>query len=269
MHIDLGTLQRTALFFFAHQDDEFGVFQHILLAKEAGYRVCCAYLTSGVSTKSDPSKRDEESLKVLLQLGISREDIFFAGSFLKIPDGQLMRNLNGAIDWISGWLTSFKDVATIFLPAWEGGHPDHDALHVAVLVSASRDIPRLQLLQYPLYNSYRCWGPLFRVHKPLPANGQIKSCPIPWRRRIQFLRYCLSYPSQFKSWLGLFPFTLFHYVAYGIESTQDVSLQRLSERPHGGALYYERRHFTTWHEMHTAVEACLARNQLTLHQQSE
>lgn len=266
MHIDCGTSQRAALFFFAHQDDEFGVFQHIVLAREAGYRVCCAYLTTGVFAGNDPTKRDQESVKVLLQLGVLREQICFAGAVLEIPDGQLMRNLDGAIDWVSGWITSFEDVATIFLPAWEGGHPDHDALHAAVLIAAGGDMPRFQLFQYPLYNGYRCWGPLFRVLKPLPANGQSKSTPIPWRRRMQFLRHCLSYPSQLKSWLGLFPFTLLHYFVHGVESVQEVSIQRLRERPHSGQLYYERRRFSTWYEVHAAVDTSLARKHLIPHQ---
>lgn len=266
MHIDCGASRRAVLFLFAHQDDEFGVFQHVLLAREAGYRVCCAYLTTGVFAGSDPTKREEESISVLGRLGVSRDEIHFPGVGLKIPDGQLMRNLDIAIDWLSGWIASIENVDTVFLPAWEGGHPDHDTLHAAVLIATSRGIPRFQLFQYPLYNGYRCWGPLFRVLSPLPANGQGKLSPIPWRRRMQFLRLCLSYPSQLKTWLGLFPFTLLHYFINGVETVQEVSHRRLRERPHDGPLYYERRGFSTWGEVQAAVDASLAREQLTMYQ---
>lgn len=74
------------LFLFAHRDDEFGVFQKIIDELEKGHRVCCAYLTdrgfNGVSTQ----RRNRESLFVLQQLGAQRQDIYFAGNALGIPD---------------------------------------------------------------------------------------------------------------------------------------------------------------------------------------
>jgi LmbE family N-acetylglucosaminyl deacetylase len=38
---------QAALFLFAHQDDEFGVYQRILECRRRGLRVVCAYLTDG------------------------------------------------------------------------------------------------------------------------------------------------------------------------------------------------------------------------------
>ena len=247
----------TALFFFAHQDDEFGVFERILRARDKGLRVCCAYLTSGVPPGTPPARRNAESIRVLSQLGVAAGDACFAGEELGIGDGELVRHLCRAVDWITGWIGTFDALQEVYVPAWEGGHPDHDALHAAVVVAALRSSPTVRLHQFPLYNGYRCVGPLFRVFEPLPANGPAESVPIAWRHRLRFLRYCLSYPSQAKSWFGLFPFTLCHYVLHGVERTQQVRLQRLRERPHGGPLYYERRGFCTWKEMQSAVTRCL------------
>jgi hypothetical protein len=262
MHIECEHKLPVSLFFFAHQDDEFGVYHRISLARAMGHRVFCAYLTSGVSEGQSPSVRDKESIRVLANFGITRDQIIFTGAHLSIPDGQLLMHLDRAIEWIEQWVDSFDVIAAIFVPAWEGGHPDHDALHAAVLIATLGIESQLPIKQFPLYNGYKCSGPLFRVFKPLPENGIIESSRIPWRSRCRFLRYCLSYLSQSKSWLGLFPFTLIHYLFLGIESVQGVCLQRLSERPHIGQLYYERRQFCTWTEVLYAVGACLKQKTL-------
>ncbi|HAK90971.1 MAG TPA: PIG-L family deacetylase, partial [Massilia timonae] len=40
-------IEPVALFLFAHQDDEFGVFERIATLRRQGVRVACAYLTDG------------------------------------------------------------------------------------------------------------------------------------------------------------------------------------------------------------------------------
>lgn len=251
-------MQQVALFFFAHQDDEFGVFQHILLAREAGQRVFCVYLTSGVRNGESAIKRNEESVHVLSKLGVVKDDIFFTGTALNIPDGHLAQNLGRAINWILGWINNLSYVSEIFVPAWEGGHPDHDALHAAVVIVANSVGLYPLVRQFPLYNGYRSRGAMFRVLKPIPLNGQPNEVRINYSRRFQFIKYCLSYPSQASSWVGLLPFLILHYLVKGTESTQAVSLPRLHERPHGGVLYYERRGFSTYAEVNAVVEAAFA-----------
>lgn len=238
-----------ALFFFAHQDDEFGVFEQIVDEIQNGRRVCCAYLTDGGTAKASPESRNRESLAVLKQLGISEQDVFFAGSILSIPDAGLPTMLARAGVWIREWLSNYSMIETIYVPAWEGGHHDHDALH-AVVVRIGEEKRMLHLVrQFPLYNGLGCKGPLFRVFTPIPSNGVTESKNIPWANRIRFLKYCLSYPSQATTWVGLFPFILFHYVTKGVQILQPVSVERLTQRPHEGALYYERRRFFTWEKM--------------------
>lgn len=262
MHIEYEYKLPVSLFFFAHQDDEFGVFQRISLARALGHRVFCIYLTSGVSEGQSTSVRDEESIKVLANFGVARHDIIFAGAHLGIPDGKLVSHLDRAIDWVVQWIDSLDDIEAIFIPAWEGGHPDHDALHAAVLIATFDIETQVPIRQFALYNGYKCSGLLFRVFKPLPENGIIESTSIPWHSRVSFLSYCLSYPSQRKSWIGLLPFTFIHYIFFGTESVQAVCLKRLSERPHCGQLYYERRRFCTWSEVFDAVGACIQSKKL-------
>jgi hypothetical protein len=249
-------VQPSALFLFAHQDDEFGIFQKIMDEQRHGRRVFCAYLTDGAFEGQSSVRRNSESLAVLTKLGVQEEDIFFAGHALSIPDGSLPDHLKKASDWISNWLNRCPNVKAIYLPTWEGGHHDHDALHaMGVIVAEEASLIKV-VRQFPLYNGYKCGGPLFRVLLPLPMNGDIEIKQIPWINRLRFLRYCLSYPSQMSTWLGLFPFVLLHYFFYGTQVLQTVSRERIRHRPHSGSLYYERRGFFTWEKLLDRLLAC-------------
>ena len=241
----------TALFLFAHQDDEFGIFQRILDELEAGNQVCCAYLTSGGHHRDHAiaERRNHESRAVLVKMGVSDNNIFFAGCSLKISDGMLLEHLDLASNWIQSWWSNYPRIRSVYIPAWEGGHPDHDALH-AITLSVAHEKNMLSLVrQFALYNGYHCSGPLFRVLLPLQSNGPIDSRYISWKNRFRFLLHCLSYSSQKRTWFGLFPFVLAHYIFYGLQSTQPVNFERIRSRPHAGSLYYERRGFCTWENM--------------------
>ena len=247
--------QHTALFLFAHQDDEFGVYQRILECRRRGLRVACAYLTDGRTATATAERRNRESLAVLARLGVAPEDIHFAGSELGIGDARLPQHLPAAAAWIGRWLDGFALVDTLHVTAWEGGHHDHDALHaLAVLLAEERGLlPRTW--QFSLYQAKALPGPLFRVLAPLPENGPPVTIDIPWGCRLRHLRACLSYPSQRTTWIGLFPFVLKHYLLRGVEQLQPVAPRRLGERPHAGALYYEKRQFFSWPQMQAALAA--------------
>ncbi len=114
--------------------------------------------------------------------------------------------------------------------------PTVEALDVRSLTS-----PEITLWHYPLYNSEGLkWG-FFRALTPLHENGYVHYENIPWVASWRYLRLCLSYKSQFKSWLGLFPFVLRHYLFRVWLSLQLTSFTRVQERPHNVKLYCEFR----------------------------
>lgn len=241
--------QAAALFLFAHQDDEFGVYQRIFDCRRRGLRVACAYLTDGAAAGVGAARRNAESRAVLARLGVSGDDIAFAGERLGIGDARLPLHLDAAARWIDAWLDAFPAIDSLHVTAWEGGHHDHDALHaLAVLLAARRGLLE-RTWQYSLYQAAGLPGPLFRVLAPLPQNGAPRAWPIAWRERVAFLRHCLSYPSQRMTWVGLFPFVLLHYLLRGTQALQPVDPARLRARPHEGLLYYEKRKFFTWEGM--------------------
>jgi LmbE family N-acetylglucosaminyl deacetylase len=249
----------SVLFLFAHQDDEIGVLHQIEMEVKSGASVYCAYTTSGVVSGANPQRRNAESRHVLESLGIDPKQIFFQGEKLNVPDGQALVNIAKLYAWLDTWTKHHQPLRTIYAPAWEGGHPDHDVLHaVTVHIQSSRS--ETILWQYPLYNSNGLrWG-FFKVLTPLVMNGDVLRQCIPWSARWRHLRLCLSYRSQAKSWLGLYPFVLWHYIFKGWQSLQLASLNRLQQRPHPGQLYYEFRGSTDWQKVFSRLrqEACLA-----------
>ena len=267
------TLMRTeadvpvALFLFAHQDDEFGVFAQIEQELREGRRVRCVYVTDGAATSS-PDVRDAESRMVLQQLGVPTDDIIFIGQQLHIRDCQLHQNVGTFVDWLDKFINAHPMLDSCFVPAWEGGHPDHDLIHaiaISALINQSRDI---RILQYSLYNSRNCPGLFFRLLSPLPENGVVTQSPIAWRDRLRYVRLCLAYPSQWRTWMGLFPFACAHYVLSGVQQLQYVDHARILEPPHARPLYYERRGFLDWPTLRSAVEQLITQKSVNLTNQN-
>lgn len=252
MPTDVSGQSATALFLFAHQDDEFGVFDAIASCCQVGDRVVCAYFTDGAAVAS-ACQRNAESIGVLGALGVPVKNILFVGERLGIPDGGLCDAMLPVACWLDEFVRATSGIASVHVPAWEGGHHDHDALHAVVVgvMAAHGILPVVR--QFSLYNARRCVGPFFRVLSPLPENGPVERRFIPWSNRLRFLGYCLRYPSQYLTWLGLFPFVVLHYILRGTQDLQGVNASRLGEKPHVGTLYYEKRGFYSWERMNRAV----------------
>lgn len=222
----------------AHQDDEIALGARILLETRAGATVYCVFLTDG-SRQGTPSAREAESRIVLARLGVPERNIFSIGSLAGISDGQLVDQLDLALERLRASLDGVT-VDAIYCLAWEGGHHDHDASHLVALAYAAP----LNLLRStwgaPLYNGHRRFGSLYRVMSPLP-DGEWQSRKITCRDAVLLLRLTRVYRSQRKTWTALLPGAFVKLLLRGRESLQRVDAARVSRRPHDGALYYERR----------------------------
>lgn len=239
-----------SVFLFSHQDDEYGIYHTLLRQVDKRKDIRCVYLTDG-GIKS--KQRNKESLKVLLKLGLKPEQVLFQGNKLGIKDGKLINNLSLAINWFLPFIKSLGDIDKIYTPAWEGGHPDHDALHVLAVITTNYLGILEKVRQFSLYNAFNVPAPFFRVMSPLKNNGKVKKIKIPIVKRLKFIKMCLSYPSQLKSWVGLFPFVAYSYLFIGKQYLQKASLKRLDNRPHEGRLYYENRGLNNWNDMRILI----------------
>jgi LmbE family N-acetylglucosaminyl deacetylase len=244
---------RPLLALFAHPDDEFAVFPWIRAAVEQGRTVHCLWLTDGGFNGQDIERRNEESAKILSGLGVHRAHMHFVGAEWKIPDGELHHALHDVVAKLLERFAGLAGGAELLIPAWEGGHQDHDATHLAGLSLAAAAKARAR--QYSLYHGKGLKGPWFRVLSPLAENGPIEFMPTTLAQRMGHAIRCLGYPSQWKSFAGLLPFYILRMLRRDAFALQSVAPARVGERPHAGALLYERRGGPAWPEFAGRTQA--------------
>jgi len=242
---------RVAAFLLPHQDDEFGAFGLVEDCVAKAERPVCIFLTDGQANAAVGARRNRESQAVLRQLGVAQEDIFFLGTELRVPDGMLYQHLEQVYHALIRLLGGLN-IAQAYVPAWEGGHHDHDAAH-ALGVLLCETLSQKTPLQFPLYNGVGLPGPLFRVLHPLPTNGEVQRVRFGLRRACRYLALCLCYRSQWRTWLGLYPFIALVTLSRRGYALQQVNLRRMTERPHSGPLFYERRFGVDYADVSAAI----------------
>lgn len=232
-------------FLFPHQDDETPVLLAIERLVREGQPVRIVYLTTGQPNGEACEVRNAESLHVLASLGIAASQVWFLGAEIGIPDGHLQKHLDPAWQALNRALNNAKP-ASFHMPAWEGGHQDHDAAHMlGVMLSKQWDCME-QSFQFPYYHGHRLKGILFKTLDPLALNGPPVSEAIPFWNRLKYLRLLMTYRSQLKTWIGLGPFFALHYLLRGTQIRQHITVARIHEKPHEGAMLYERRAFGSY-----------------------
>ena len=258
--IEMPISESPALFIFAHQDDECGCFSELNRLVDRGDEVFVVYLTSGTPDGRPSQLRNLESVGTLARIGIARNNIHFLGEQIAIPDGQLSCNLEKVYESVLEMSSTIGLPKRLYFPSWEGGHQDHDAAHLIGLALGKRLKIIDNCFQFSLYTGHNLPSVFFKVLTPLPDNGAQIVFRISWRKRFQFLSYCLCYPSQKLSWLGLFPFFFIHYLFSGTQIFQPVSLSRIIEQPHPGKLLYERRGVYSYQEFVESAKCFIEKN---------
>lgn len=243
-------MNENIIYLFAHQDDECAVFHSIKSELKNGNRVFCIYMTDGIHQLHDPLVRNKESLAILDKLGVDRSGVFFPGQQQGIPDGELYLNLRKAYDLVLRILQGIGDLKNLYILAWEGGHQDHDAVYCIGVRLAKTLGMTDRTWQFPLYHGKGMPHPLFRIFNPLEKNGPVTRTRIPLADRIRFILYCLQYPSQWRSWIFLFPMVALHFLFIGSQAFQKIAPDRIEEKPYEGKLLYEKRGVLDWDVLH-------------------
>lgn len=242
---------KPTIFLFPHPDDEFAVSTLIRDRRRTGQRVLCIYLTDGGFRGQSGERREFETIKALGLAGVPASDAVFLGRELQIPDGSLHLHLEHVF---AALLRTMPVCYELFCPAWEGGHQDHDAAHlIALALQRASDIDLVW--QFPLYHGAGLPGPFFRVMDPLPQNGPTHDRRTNFRERLWHLRFCLAFPSQWRTWLGIFPFVALHMLRDGRFQVQRTDARRVLDDPHHGAVLYHRRKFLNQQDFRDGVAA--------------
>jgi LmbE family N-acetylglucosaminyl deacetylase len=108
---------KLALFIFAHQDDEFAAQQLIEDSINDGLEVVCIFTTQAPEPTLD-LRRNQESARVLISLGVNNNNLVFLGQKLQIQDGHLIEHLKDFSVWLRDYFIKFTP-AIIWVPAWE------------------------------------------------------------------------------------------------------------------------------------------------------
>ena len=236
-------MKKNIIYLFAHQDDEFGVFIDIYKNIKVN-NIYIFYLTNGDSkkiNKSKLSKRDRESIKVLTKLGVKKKNIIFLGKKLDIVCNQLYLNLDRVYAELLKNLKKIGRISSLITHSWEGGHEDHDACNLIARKAALKNKILTNSFEFYLYNSYKTKLIYFRVFNPLTKNGiKIKSKLL---ERFLFIYLLFTYKTQFKIWIGLYPFIIFHYLFNGYNFLSKLQKTFKLTKPHKGKLLYEKRKF--------------------------
>jgi LmbE family N-acetylglucosaminyl deacetylase len=233
------TDERT-LFLFPHQDDEYFAAPWIVHELASGSEPLCLYLTDGASNVP-AAIRDTESLRALTTLGVNESNVAFLGGQQRIPDGKLAEHAEHALHLLETACPRETPLARIYAPAWEGGHHDHDAAHAIALVFARERSMLEETWQFSLYHGYRPLPhPLFRVLSPLPSRAPQRVLRYGFADALYYALLCRAYPSQKRTWAGLFPEAFLRRTILRRESVGACDPSLVFTRPHTGKLLYER-----------------------------
>lgn len=247
--------RKHVLFVFAHQDDEVMISSRLVREIEAGHRAHCVFLTNGRGSRGvPPSVRDAESLEILSSLGVAPADIHFPGTRSDIDDLVLIDCLGQALDLLEDAVGSHP-IRRVFTLAWEGGHPDHDAVHAIALAFAARRRLLGRTWQYPAYHGRGLPWKFFRASTSFERGTRRCVRRLSAAEALRHTMLCWRYQSQRRSWIGLFPEFFVQRALLRRETFDAVEPRALLRPPHEGTLLYERMFGASWAHVGPRVAA--------------
>jgi len=234
-----------AVFVLAHHDDEVFCAGHLLRAMCTGRRLRILWATAGGLAPA--GRRVLEGARVCRMLGLTPDAV----RDLRLPDQSALRHIASIaaaaeelLDTQTG--RAAGEAPDVYVPAYEGGHPDHDAVNLAVAVLRSRR-PTLIARELPLYRR----GPAgLSVQASQPAAGTSREpySVLPLGADALALRRCLARANASQLLPSLLPLLALAWAAGRgrAEPSRPLPAHDYTRPPHAGALLYElytRRRF--------------------------
>jgi hypothetical protein len=243
---------RTLVVLLPHPDDEFALFPFLREAVGEGRTVHLVWMTDGGAGGVAPERRSEESRAALAASGLQAVQCTFLGMTHSLPDGRLHQHLGRAREALAEWFATLDGPTEVWMPAWEGGHQDHDATHALGRAVSSGRATRIS--QYPTYNGAGRSGAMFRVLSPLPSMEVVERRVLGFAESLRLIASCLHYRSQWRSFLGLLPMIILHLIVFRrpmVLCAIDPASPLV--RPHPEPLLYERRTPWRWDDLQSAL----------------
>lgn len=234
---------KRALLLIPHPDDELvGMAAGIEQLRRDGGDAFAAYLTSGVPAHAGAwwngrskyprrtAERWKEASDVAVALGMS-----IVGR-LEIPSRQLKAHVATSLAWVREKAASLAP-DRIWVPAYEGGHQDHDVVNfIGSQLAVDYDVWE--------FSEYNFAAGQVRNQSFINTNGTETTILLDEsaRARKQALLRCYSSEQKNLSHVGL-----------ERESFRPLSRYDYSRRPHEGRCFYER---FQWFPMHPRIDYC-------------
>jgi hypothetical protein len=241
----------TVVYVLAHFDDEFLALP--LIWRDAAQGRDLQFIH--VADYRDPraaGRRHAETLAFLAAQGIAPTAQVHLGAGTGWWDGELCKHAGAAFEALQR--AAPGPVERVVVPAWEGGHPDHDVCAaLGVGLAAARGGAPVD--QVPLYQGKGLPWILYRASRPIAENGAAREIALrgrDWRRWFGSVR---AFPSQLHVWAALVPNMALTFAQQRAFRYQALAPARLAERPHTGPLHYERMFKTPYAAVRAAVDS--------------
>ncbi len=248
----------STLYILAHFDDEYAAFPLLLRDRREGRSPWLLYVADYASPDLS-QRRLAETRRFITSLGLDPKQVIHVGAGTGVLDGKVHEGLDIAHAALETALARIDDVERLVIGAWEGGHQDHDACAALAVALSRRSGAAIPIDQFSLYNARKTPSPLFRAAAPLPENGprlRVAMTSGDWLRYGAAVRF---FPSQAKTWLGLWPAMVASFILNGGYHYQSLDPSRITQRPHPGPLLYERLFKTPYEEVRARLDAFLTR----------
>jgi len=201
------------------------------------------------------ARRHRETLAFLAAQGVRAEMQVHLGAGRGWWDGELHRHAIPAYEALKA--AAPDTVERVVVPAWEGGHPDHDlCAALGAKLAAERGAGAID--QVPLYQGKGLPWIFYRASTPLAENGPAREIRLKAREWAGWLTAVGAFPSQLKAWSGLLPGMAMTFARQRAFRYQSLDPARIGERPHQGGLLYERMFKTPYPVVRAAVDALAA-----------
>jgi LmbE family N-acetylglucosaminyl deacetylase len=243
----------TVVYILAHFDDEYCAWPLIREAARAGQAQAFLYLAD-YRDAALGARRLRETHAFLAGCGLPAQTVRPIGLGTGAYDQSLHQRVADLHAAARRTIAPLGTVEHLVVPAWEGGHMDHDTCAwIAARLGAELGVP---VRQFSLYNGPGLPGPLLRAGAPLAQNGPCTPIRLPPKAWLWWLAAVRAFPSQLYAWSGIWPAMVLGLARRGF-GWQSLAPGRVLERPHPGSLFYERMFGVSYQAVRAALDAGL------------
>jgi LmbE family N-acetylglucosaminyl deacetylase len=245
----------TVVYVLAHFDDEYCALPLIRRAVAEGREHLFVHVVDYRNPRMAERRRRETQVFLAAE-GVPATSQLHLGAGTGWWDGELHRHAGAA--YAALLAAAPGPVERVVVPAWEGGHPDHD-LCAAMGVKLAAERGGAPVDQVCLYQGKALPWILYRASTPLVENGPVHELRLRAGEWASWLAAVGAFPSQLKAWSGLLPAMAMTFAKQGgAFRWQSLDPARIGERPHEGGLLYERMFRTPYPVVRAAVDALAA-----------